>query len=151
VESALQNLTVAIQEAQANIKCGSLPAVLGDRGQLMQLFQNLIANALKFRKAGEAAAVTISAVSAQRNGHSHIEHGQRFAQFSITDNGIGIAPEHFERIFLIFQRLHTRTQYPGTGIGLSICKKVVERHGGRIWVESTAGKGTTFRFTLPAP
>ena len=160
LDSALQNLTVAIQETQAKIGRASLPVVLGDRGQLTQLFQNLIANALKFRKPGNNAEVTISVSAAQANGDSiggasvlasrrPATHLHRFVQFSVADSGIGIAPEHFERIFLIFQRLHTRTQYPGTGIGLSICKKIVERHGGRIWVESTAGEGTTFHFTLP--
>ncbi|MDB5762552.1 MAG: Phytochrome, two-component sensor histidine kinase, partial [Herminiimonas sp.] len=105
--------------------------------QLTQLFQNLIANAIKFR-GGQAPRI---AVRAEPEGG--------FWRFAVQDNGIGIAPEYFDRIFVMFQRLHSRRTYPGTGIGLAICKKIVERHGGRIWVESAPEQGTVFKFTLP--
>jgi light-regulated signal transduction histidine kinase (bacteriophytochrome) len=108
-----------------------------DNPQWVQLFQNLIGNAIKFR-GNEPPRVH---VSASRNGNGWI--------FSVRDNGIGIALEYAESIFTIFKRLHGRQDYPGTGIGLAICKKIVERHGGRLWVESEAGKGATFYFTLP--
>jgi len=137
VATAERHLQVAIEEAGAEITRGELPVVLGDEVQLLQLFQNLIGNAIKFR--GHAAPrVHVTAEPA--------EDGWRF---SVTDNGIGIAPEYFERIFVLFQRLHGRREYPGTGIGLALCKRIVERHGGRIWVESTQGQGSVFRFTLP--
>ena len=110
----------------------------GDRTQLRQLFQNLIANAIKFR--GERPPQVH--VSAERN--------DRAWSFAVRDNGIGIDPDYRERIFVLFQRLHTRAEYPGTGIGLAMCRKIVERHGGRIWLESQPGQGTTFWFSLPA-
>ena len=129
---------MAIEESGAIIECGELPAVRGDATQLLQLFQNLLANAIKFHRPGEAPRVSLSAQARPE--------GWRFA---VTDNGIGIAAEYFERIFALFQRLHGRTEYPGTGIGLALCKKIVERHGGRIGVESEPGRGSTFWFTLP--
>lgn len=134
----LQGLGPAIEEAGAIVVSEPLPEVHGDSGQLAQLLQNLVANAIKFR-GDKAPRVEISA---RREGDEWV--------FSVSDNGIGIAPEFSERIFVIFQRLHSRAEYPGTGIGLSICRKIVERHGGRIWVGSEPGEGTTFRFTLPA-
>jgi light-regulated signal transduction histidine kinase (bacteriophytochrome) len=106
--------------------------------QIGQLFQNLISNAIKFR--GEATP-TVQISAEQQDG---------WWRFTVRDNGIGIAPEFADRIFIIFQRLHTREEYPGTGIGLAICKKIVERHGGEIWLESRKGEGSTFRFSLPA-
>ncbi len=133
----LNNLQVAIGERGAVITHDPLPTVMADHLQLGQLFQNLIANAIKFH-GSEAPRVHISAK--QKNDEWVL---------SVNDNGIGIAPEHVERIFIIFQRLHGRGDYPGTGIGLAICKKIVERHGGRIWVESELGKGSTFYFTIP--
>ena len=108
-----------------------------DRVQLRQLFQNLIENALKYRS---AAPPEVAIAVAQEGGRWH---------FTVRDNGIGIAPEYADRIFVIFQRLHTQAEYPGTGIGLALCKKIVERHGGRIWLEAQAGGGTMFHFTLP--
>lgn len=134
---ALANLRAAIEASGAIITHDPLPVLEGDDAQLVQLLQNLIGNALKFRRA-ETPRVHVSA--AQRGDYWEI---------SVRDNGIGIEPQYFERIFLMFQRLHDRGQYPGTGIGLAICKKVVDRHGGRIWVESVPGEGCTFRFTLP--
>lgn len=133
---ALNNLEAAVEETGAQISCESLPVVMGDETQLIQLFQNLLANAIKFHSDAQPV-VHISAV----------QEGE-FWQFAIRDNGIGIEPQYFERIFTIFQRLHTRADYPGTGIGLALCKRIVERHGGRIWVESQVGQGTTFFFTL---
>jgi light-regulated signal transduction histidine kinase (bacteriophytochrome) len=138
VDHALANLQMAIQESGALITRDPLPTVLGDEAQLARLFQNLIGNACKFRGA-EPLRVHLSA-----------RKTSEVWTFSIRDNGIGIDPQFAERIFVIFQRLHTRAEYPGTGIGLAICKKIVERHNGAIWVESEPGKGATFYFTLPA-
>jgi PAS domain S-box-containing protein len=137
LRAVLENLSLAIEESGATVtQDRTLPTVLADETQLGQVFQNLIANALKFRGA-EPPRIHIGA---QR------ENGRW--TFSVSDNGIGIAGEFFERIFVIFQRLHTREEYAGTGIGLAVCKKIVERHGGRIWVRSEPGAGTTFYFTL---
>lgn len=137
LESALLNLEVAIEEAKAKVTHGPLPTVVADEGQFTQLFQNLVGNAVKFH----GATPPEIHVSAERDGRSW--------RFSVRDNGIGIDPRHFDRLFIVFQRLHGRTEYPGTGIGLAVCKKIVERHKGRIWVESAAGKGSTFFFTIP--
>jgi light-regulated signal transduction histidine kinase (bacteriophytochrome) len=136
-DTAIQNLRVAIEENKATISHAPLPRVCGDPLQLTQVFQNLIANALKFH--GEQPP------SIQIEANRQNEHWV----FSVRDNGIGIESKDFDRIFVIFQRLHTRQEYSGTGMGLSICKKIVERHGGRIWVESAPRKGSTFYFTLP--
>ncbi len=140
LDRALQNLRGSIEEAKAEVTHGPMPRVFGDPTQLAQVFQNLIGNAIKFRGPG-APHVRVEAV---RKGPDWL--------FSVKDDGIGIAPEYQNRIFVIFQRLHSREEYPGTGIGLAVTQKVVERHGGRIWVESTGepGKGTTFWFTIPA-
>jgi PAS domain S-box-containing protein len=137
-QRSLTNLRVTLQESRAEVASDLLPAVLGDESQIEQLFQNLIGNALKFSSQNTPKV----RVSARRNGKEWT--------FSVSDNGIGIDPRYSERIFAIFQRLHSRSEYPGTGIGLAICKKIVERHGGRIWVESELGRGATFYFTLPA-
>jgi PAS domain S-box-containing protein len=137
LERALRQLQSAMQESQAHVEVKSLPRVKADVEQLTQLFQNLMGNALKYR-GHEPVRIEIDA---QTSGNSY--------QFSVRDNGIGIEPQYFDKIFVLFQRLHTREEYPGTGIGLAICKKIVERHGGRIWVESAVGKGSSFHFTLP--
>ena len=137
LEEALANLDVAVAECNARVTHDPLPTVNGDAAQLARLLQNLVGNAIKYR--GDAPPRVHVAAS--------IESEEWV--FAVRDNGIGIAPEYAERIFVIFQRLHTREEYGGTGIGLSVCKKIVERHGGRIWVESQEGRGATFRFTLP--
>jgi len=134
---AIVNLRAAIEEGGASVTYDSLPVVHGDDLQLAQLFQNLIGNALKFRSQS-VPRIHVSAV--EKEGEY---------DFSVRDNGIGIESQYFERIFMVFQRLHNKGEYPGTGIGLAICKKVVERHRGRIWVESTPGEGSAFHFTLP--
>lgn len=139
LHEALANLMVAIRESGAVVTHDALPIVNGDATQLTQLFQNLIGNALKFR-AERPARIHLGAV---------LKDGEWW--FTVADNGIGMEPKYFERIFQVFQRLHTRKAYQGTGIGLAICKKVVERHGGRIWVESQFGQGATFCFTIPQP
>lgn len=138
LETVLANLRVAIGESEAVIEHERLPTVKGDSVQLTQVFQNLIGNAIKFH--GKAAPNVH--IGAQRNNGDWI--------FEIRDNGIGIDPKNFSRIFVLFQRLHTRQEYPGTGMGLAICKKIIERHGGRIWAESKPNLGASFFFTLPA-
>ncbi len=137
LQEALANLMVAIEESGAVVTRDALPTVSGDATQLTQLFQNLVGNALKFR--------------GQRPPRIHIGAAREAGEwkFAVADNGIGMEPQYFERVFLVFQRLHTRREYQGTGIGLAICKKVVERHGGRIWAESEPGEGATFCFTIP--
>jgi two-component system CheB/CheR fusion protein len=136
--AALANLQRSIKNAGATVTQDDLPTVQADPTQLMQLFQNLVGNAIKYRSQDRPCQVH---VGVQKKDDQWV--------FSVRDNGIGIAPEQFDRIFVIFQRLHTRDKYPGTGIGLAICKKIVERHAGKIWVESKLGEGTTFYFTLP--
>ncbi|EAU69952.1 PAS domain-containing protein [Stigmatella aurantiaca] len=140
LERAQENLRAMLQETGGAVEVeGTLPTVLADESQLVQLFQNLVGNALKFHGPVPPRVV----VRAESQG----AEGWRF---TVKDNGLGIDPQYFERIFVIFQRLHGREEYPGTGIGLAICKKIVERHGGRIGVESQPGEGSTFWFTLPA-
>lgn len=137
LETVQQNLRAAMEESAAQLQWDPLPVVMADRSLLVQLFQNLLANALKFRGPSDPVIrVTV-------------EKGTSEWTFSVRDNGIGIAPEHAEIIFVIFKRLHTHAEYPGSGIGLAICKKIVEQHAGRIWVESPPGPGCTFKFTLP--
>ena len=134
---ATDMLQLSIKDADAVVTHDSLPLIKADERQMTQLFQNLISNAIKFR-GRQPPRIHVSAK--RLNGEW---------LFSVHDNGIGIDPQYADRIFVIFQRLHNREEYPGTGIGLAICKKIVERHGGRIWMESEAGKGSTFFFTLP--
>jgi light-regulated signal transduction histidine kinase (bacteriophytochrome) len=132
-------LQVAIAENNAAIVLDSLPTVIADKNQLTQLFQNLIGNAIKFRREAPPQ-IHISA---------ELKDGEWL--FRVQDNGIGMKSRYLDRIFEIFKRLHTRTEFPGTGIGLAICKKIVDRHSGRIWAESEPGIGTTFYFTIPIP
>jgi light-regulated signal transduction histidine kinase (bacteriophytochrome) len=150
LQDVLRSLKLAIDESGAVVTYGSLPTILGDRGQIHQVVQNLLANALKFRT-DTPPYVHISAAH-HAGGSTLAGPGAEDSPswvFAVQDNGIGIDHQYAERIFDIFQRLHSRAQYSGTGIGLAICKKIVERHGGRIWVESTLGHGATFRFRLP--
>ena len=137
LQQALMNLRGAIEESGALVTHDPLPTVLADEMQLIQLFQNLVGNAIKYQSPG----VPKVHISAARNG------GKKWT-FSVQDNGLGIDPQYFERIFGMFQRLHKREEFAGTGIGLAICKKIVERHGGSISVESQPGQGSTFRFAL---
>jgi light-regulated signal transduction histidine kinase (bacteriophytochrome) len=135
---AVRNLSAAIAESGAEITAGPLPAVLADRGEMVQVLQNLLGNAIKYR--------------GDHQPRIHVEAARRGDEWeiSVTDDGPGIDPRHHERIFVLLQRLHRRDEVEGTGIGLSICKKIIERHGGRIWVESAEGEGARFAFTLPA-
>jgi light-regulated signal transduction histidine kinase (bacteriophytochrome) len=137
LEQATANLQTAIEESEAVITHDPLPMVMADAAQLVQLFQNLVSNAIKFR--GEDPPRIH--ISAEQKGDEWL--------FAVSDNGIGIEPQYTDRIFVIFQRLHADKEYMGTGIGLAICKRIVERHGGRIWVESQVGEGSTFYFTMP--
>lgn len=138
VEQALKNLQASVDESGAVVRWKGLPVVMADVSQLTQVFQNLIANAIKFR-GGETPAIEINAE----------EEDEQWV-LTVSDNGIGIPAENWEDIFVIFRRLHTRDEYPGNGIGLSICKKIIERHGGKIWIEAQATAGCCFKFTLPA-
>jgi light-regulated signal transduction histidine kinase (bacteriophytochrome) len=137
VARALGNLQGSIEQAGARITCDALPTVRANAVELVQLFQNLVGNAIKFRS--------------ERPPEVHLSARRRDGEwvFTVRDNGIGIDPKYRDRIFVIFERLHTRDRYPGTGIGLAICKKIVERHGGEIWVESKVGEGATFKFLIP--
>jgi light-regulated signal transduction histidine kinase (bacteriophytochrome) len=146
---ALRNLSAAIEESGARVDVGSLPDVRGDRSLLTALLQNLVGNAIKFRAEGVEPVVKVSAV-----------RGEKDYVFTVSDNGIGIAPRHADRIFVIFQRLHPKEEFSGTGIGLAMCRKIVEFHGGHIWLDrdesasdadAPTGHGSTFHFTLPIP
>jgi light-regulated signal transduction histidine kinase (bacteriophytochrome) len=137
LNQTLSDLELYIKENKATVSHDPLPQLIADNTQLAQVFQNLIANGIKFHS--------------EKTPKIHI-YAERKANewvFSVQDNGIGIDPQYSEKIFEVFKRLHKKEEYPGTGIGLAVCKKIVERHGGRIWVESELGKGSTFYFTLP--
>ena len=138
LERVLRDMELTIQEHHAEILCNGLPVITADSTQIGQLLQNLVGNAIKYH--GQAPP-RVKIAAALKDSEW---------LFSVSDNGIGIAPEYFDRIFVLFQRLHTRTEYSGTGIGLAVCKRIVERHGGRIWVESEPARGSTFYFTIPA-
>jgi light-regulated signal transduction histidine kinase (bacteriophytochrome) len=138
LQAALVNLRAAIEESGAVVTRDSLPAVTTDDTQLSQVFQNLIGNAIKYRSV-EVPRIHVSATT----------DGGKERIFSVRDNGLGIDPQYFDRIFVLFQRLHGREKFAGTGIGLAICKKILERLGGRIWVESKLEKGSIFHFALP--
>ena len=138
-DDACANLQLAIAKNQASVTRGDLPRVTGDSFQMLQLFQNLIGNAIKYR----SSLPPLVRAHAQRQGDNWV--------FSVQDNGIGIAQQYHGRIFQIFQRLHTQKEYSGTGIGLAICQRIVDRHGGRLWIESEPGRGSIFYFSLPVP
>jgi len=139
LSDALNTLHREVTESQATITHDPLPVIQADSSQMTQVLQNLIANAMKFQQKGIAPTVHVSASSLDG-----------MWQFSVRDNGIGIPKGYFEKIFILFERLYPRDTYPGTGLGLALCKRIVERHGGRMWVESEEGRGSTFYFTLPA-
>jgi len=138
LDLALSDLQVATREHNAIITNDPLPSIFADQEQITKMFQNLIGNAIKFHKPGVVPKVHISTKQDENNWI-----------FSVSDNGIGINQQYADRIFKIFQRLHTRDEYPGTGIGLAICKRIAEQHGGTIWIESVPGSGSTFYFTIP--
>jgi light-regulated signal transduction histidine kinase (bacteriophytochrome) len=137
VRDTIATMEGAIRDSGADIEVDDLPTVSGDGTQLSRIFQNLIANAIKFTD-GEQPRVRISA-----------HRDEADWRFVVSDNGIGIDPEHAERVFVVFQRLNERERYPGSGIGLALCKRIVQRQGGRIWVEPGSGGGSNFYFTLP--
>jgi light-regulated signal transduction histidine kinase (bacteriophytochrome) len=137
LEHVLANLRASIDDTSATITHQELPTVLADEPQMIQLLQNLVSNAIKFHD----SAPPFIQIDAKRDGD--------FWTVSVADNGIGIAPNHSERVFEFFTRLNSRQEFPGTGIGLPICQRVVQRHGGRIWLQSSPGQGSTFFFTLP--
>ena len=139
LSNALNNLHLVIEDTYTSITHDPLPTVLADNTQIVQVFQNLLDNAIKFRRKEVSPVIHISSSSLNRMWH-----------FSVQDNGIGIPSEYFDKIFILFERLHRRDAYPGTGLGLALCKRIIERHGGRIWVESEVGKGSIFHFTLQA-
>lgn len=136
MDNVITTVQTTINEKKAVIIYDSLPTIIADEVLMNQLFQNLISNSMKF--CNNAPQIKIDAIQSEDDW-----------LFSVSDNGIGIDPEHLSRVFLMFQRLHTKSEYHGTGIGLPICKKIVTRHGGRIWIESEPGKGSKFYFTIP--
>ena len=136
LDTVIKNLVFKIAERKALIKVGKLPHLIADENQMIQLFQNLIANSIKF-----STKTPHIQISSKTTADCHI--------ISISDKGIGIEPQYHDRIFQNFQRLFPRGEYEGNGVGLAICKRIVERHGGKMWVESEKGKGSTFTFTIP--
>jgi len=144
LENAIARLRSAIQDCGAVVAHGPLPVVIGNEGELVRMFQNLLANAIKFRR-GQAPRIHVSAERQSRAADA-MDHWL----FSVEDDGIGIDRQYWDRIFLLFQRLHSQAEYEGSGVGLALCKKIVEAHRGRIWVDSKVGHGSTFYFTLPS-
>ena len=138
VEQAVRNLQAAVEESGAVVNCNGLPVIMADPSQLTQVFQNLIANAIKFH----GSEKPVIQIDAERKDHEWV--------LVVSDNGIGVPVGSWRDIFVIFRRLHTRAEYAGTGIGLAICKKIIERHGGKLWIEAQAKPGCRFKFTLPA-
>jgi len=138
LNQAIENLKITIEENSAQIRCEGCPVIMGDEIRLTQLFQNLISNAIKFHKKGVSPCISIS-----------VKQKDDQWLFSIEDNGIGIEREHIQNIFEIFRRLHSQSEYAGSGIGLASCKRIVESHQGNIWAESEIGKGTTVYFNIP--
>jgi light-regulated signal transduction histidine kinase (bacteriophytochrome) len=138
VKTVLDNLESTLQENHAEVVCADLPSLSVDSSQMQSLFQNLILNGIKYNTKPNPRVE----IGCSPSGNVY--------RFFVRDNGIGISPRFFERIFIVFQRLHTAREYDGTGLGLTLCRKIVERHGGKIWVESVPGEGSTFHFTLPA-
>jgi light-regulated signal transduction histidine kinase (bacteriophytochrome) len=138
VKQAIENLELSIKESKAEIIYENLPSVSIDKSQMVQVMQNLLGNAIKFRKTDASPVIRLKAIERKNEW-----------ELSVRDNGIGFDMEYADKIFVVFQRLHNREDYPGTGIGLALCKKIIERHGGRIWVDSEPGDGTTFTITLP--
>jgi light-regulated signal transduction histidine kinase (bacteriophytochrome) len=138
LNTALDNLAAAIQESKAQIVIGDMPSVKIHESHMAQVFQNLLGNAIKYRQESGELRIEVSA-----------HRADRYWMFSVTDNGIGVPPKYKEAIFGIFKRLHTNSKYSGTGMGLAICKRIIERYRGRIWVESESGEGSRFCFTLP--
>ena len=136
LEKVIKNLSISITEKQASIESKRLPVIFADEYQMIQLMQNLITNSIRFNKGNPGIQISVRSTDG-------------FHTFSVKDDGIGIEPQYFEKIFMIFQRLNHNEVFEGTGIGLAICKRIVERHGGKIWVESEPGKGATFLFTIP--
>jgi len=143
VRTVVSDLEMRIHDANGRVEIGALPAIFGDRGQMAQLFQNLIGNGLKFRKPGEIPVVKIE------SKEETLASGAAGWQIAVEDNGIGFDEKHRDRIFQIFQRLHGRSEYEGTGIGLAICRKIVDRHNGVITAHSSPGAGARFVITLP--
>jgi signal transduction histidine kinase len=150
-KEVVSDLEARIEEVGGRVEVGQLPTIEADRLQMRQLLQNLIGNGLKFHKSGEAPVVEVRAeiFEERRGGGGGAPVGTKLCRITIEDNGIGFDEEHLERIFMPFQRLHGRNVYEGTGMGLAICRKVVERHGGNITAEGAPGRGATFTVTLP--
>lgn len=149
LEEIMVDLTAVINESRAKVTWDSLPTVMADKSQFTQVLRNLVSNAIKYCRETPQVHIAAELVPTTIDSDKTENSAAEAWRFSVTDNGIGIAPEHYDRIFLMFKRLHHRSEYPGTGIGLAICQKIVERHGGRIWLTSTPGQGSIFYFTIP--
>jgi signal transduction histidine kinase len=150
IKDALSNMEISIEETKATVTVENLPNTKGIAAQLSQLFNNLLSNAIKFREEGKNPVITIKSESITRSeATNYLINGQNYYKVTLTDNGIGFSNEYAEQIFTVFKRLHGRAQYAGTGIGLAICRKVVDNHNGFIYANSTINQGTTFTIILP--